>query len=156
VFLPDEGTRCLWSGLRVLRTEAATCDFTGLTVARPFLNSDCQLTTLAALLDGQFQAIDNYIQVITDGDKQLTVLQSLDPILAKSTDGWLVASPDGGAVAVVLQIGVRGWFNRSVELIGLVVRTGNPPRVIGRAVRGRRDGHGGEFSARETLAYSQG
>jgi superfamily II DNA or RNA helicase len=154
VFLPDEGVRCRWSGARVLRTEAGKCDFTGLVVTKGHLNADGQLKPLADLLDGRLHAVPGYIHLGLGGDRLLPFLQSLDPDLAGATGGWAVCSPDGRAMAAVLQFEVRGWFSRATEFVGIVVRTHGKSRVIGEGVRGRCDGMSGEFSSRQTLVFS--
>jgi hypothetical protein len=123
-------------------------------VAKDYLNANGQLKPLADLLDGRLHAVPGYTPLGLGGDRLLPFLQSLDPDLAGSTGGWAVCSPDGRAVAAVLQFDVRGWFSRTTEFVGIVARMHGRPRIIGDGVRGRRDGIGGEFSSRVALTFS--
>lgn len=153
MFLPDEGVRCRWSGIHVLPDEVARCDFTGLTVCKQYLNADGQLKPLADLLDARLTQVDGWFRLGVDGDLVLPALRSLDSDLAGATGGWAVWSPNGRAAAAVVTVEVAGWFRRTTEYIGLVIRAGRPARIIGLGVRGRRDARA-EFVSRQTLAFN--
>jgi superfamily II DNA or RNA helicase len=152
--LSDEGVRCQWSGARVLPKEAGRCDFTRLRVAHSYLNRDGQLAPLAHLLDGHFHqlSVPVYVEQQSVGPL-LRILHSLDSEFHGATDAWAVMAPNNRVRAVVVAVEVRGWFSRRTDLIGLVLKEGDKPRILGNAVQGRAD-RNGEFLVEATLEFS--
>ena len=144
VGLSDEGLRCTWLGETVLRKEAARCALTGRTVAKKYLNGDGQLAPLADLLDGRTAAARS-------GRELLPLLRPLDEDLAGLTAAEAVRSPSG-LYAVCGEVRTRGWFGEKVRYVGLLLRTGDCPAVVGRGVRGYR-GSDTEFVIKDELEF---
>jgi hypothetical protein len=153
ILLSDEGVRCQWSGARVFPKEAGRCDLTDLAVARIYLNHDGQLAPLADLLDGKHRELDRCFPLEESKSHLLRQLRSLDPVFENAIDGWALRSPDGRAAAAVLRVEVRGWFSQHIEFIGVVLRVGDNPRILGKGVQGRRS-RTGEFVVSATLEFS--
>jgi superfamily II DNA or RNA helicase len=154
LLLSDEGVRCQWSRARVVPKQTGRCDFTGIRVAQSYLNRDGQLAPLAFLLDGRFNqlSVPVYVEQQSIGPL-LRLLCSLDSEFHAATDAWAVRAPDDRVLAVVVEVEVRKWFSRRTDLIGLVLREGDKPRILGTAVQGRRNGNG-EFMVETTLEFS--
>lgn len=144
VALSDEGVRCTWLGESVLRKEAARCTLTGRTMAKNLLNEDGQLALLADLLDGRSAVARNGLDLIP-------VLRPLDKDLAGVTSAQIVRSPCG-LLAVCGEVRTRGWFGEKVRYVGLLLRVGDRPAVIGSGVRGYR-GSDAEFVIEDELEF---
>ncbi len=144
VGLLDEGLRCTWLGENVLRKEAGRCTLTGRTVAKKQLNTAGQLVPLADLLDGRAEGSRN-------DRKLIPVLQSLDKDLKGVTSAEVVRSP-GGLYAVCGEIRTRGWFGEKVRYVGLLLRIGDRPAVIGHGVQGYREA-GADFIIEDELEF---